>query len=52
MKKIGQIFIAWLLVAFLIVTAAPLVIAQKTPSPQPTTPISRSEEAIIVSDKE
>jgi small-conductance mechanosensitive channel len=52
MKKIGQTFIAWLLVAFLTVTAVPLAIAQKTPSPQPTAPISQPEEAIVVLDGE
>jgi small-conductance mechanosensitive channel len=48
MKKIGQTFITWLLVAFLIVTAIPLVVAQNSPSPQPTPPASQSASAPVV----
>jgi small-conductance mechanosensitive channel len=52
MKKIGQTFIIWLLVAFLIVTTIPLVVAQNGFSPQPTPPASQSSSATVVLEGE
>jgi small-conductance mechanosensitive channel len=52
MKKIGQTFITWLLVAFLIVTAIPLVVAQNAPSPQPTPPASQPTSGSVVLENE
>jgi hypothetical protein len=52
MKKIGQTFITWLLVAFLIVTAIPLVVAQNGLSPQPTPPASQPNRAPVVLENE
>ncbi|MFM6129467.1 MAG: hypothetical protein ACKPBV_12145, partial [Sphaerospermopsis kisseleviana] len=52
MPKIRQTLITWLLVAFLIVTAIPLVVAQQTPSPQPKPSISQSVDAPLIFDGE
>lgn len=52
MKKIGQTFIAWLLVAFLMVTTIPLVVAQNSPSPQPTPAASQSNRGAVVLEHE
>ncbi|VXD18494.1 mechanosensitive ion channel family protein [Planktothrix paucivesiculata] len=52
MKKIGQTFIIWLLVTFLIVTAIPLVVAQNSPSPQPNSPAIQSNRGSVTLENE
>lgn len=54
MKKIGQTFITWLLVAFFLVMTVPvpLVMAQQTPFPQPTPLASQSNRVPVVLDNE
>lgn len=52
MKKIGQTFITWLLVTFLMVTAIPLVVAQNSPSPKPNVPAIESNRGSVILDNE
>ncbi|WRH66075.1 MAG: mechanosensitive ion channel family protein [Planktothrix sp. GU0601_MAG3] len=52
MKKIGQTFITWLLVTFLIVTAIPLVVAQNSPSPKPNSPAIQSNRGSVTLENE